>query len=1112
MTTKEFLSSLKDNNIDITLSGDNLNINFDGDLEHDTLEEIKRRKEEIISFLKELKSTMGEQQIIPVLPKQNEYSLSSSQKRMWILSQFDDANLSNNEMGYYDLEGALNIQALKSAFSKIVERHEILRTVFKQGDSDEIKQFVLSAEDLGIRIEEIDLSQVDDKQEKVKEIVKKDIETPFDLGKGPLVRSKLIKLSEDHFVYGYTMHHIISDGWSMEVLIKEVLALYNAFDKNLDFELEPLRIQYKEFASWQQSELSGEKLEAHQNYWLNQFSGDLPKLNLKGDKIRPGKKTYNGGKVYRFFSKELSQKMKDFSKENGVTLFMAGLAGVKALLFRYTGKTDLIVGTGVAGRDHVDLENQIGFYMNTLAIRTTFNESGSLNDLLAEIKKVTLGAYEHQAYPFDELIDNLSLEHDSSRSALFDVSVVLQNTSFAGSSSQKADLGGVSIKGFDGGETLQTSKFDLSFTYEEYNDQLMVTLVYNSDIFSVGLANRMLEHLERLLTEGINNPTGELKSIDYLGEAEKQKLLGAFNSTATTFDTDTTVVELFENQVEQNPDNLALSSADGDLTYRELNEQANQLAHYLQSNHIIESDSIIGIKLDKRREMIIATLAVLKCGGAYLPIAPDYPQERVDYMLEDSQCELVIDDMEWAKFKMLRSRYAKENLATSIGNTDLVYVIYTSGSNGKPKGVMIEHASLLNLCYWYRDTFSITPEDRTSLYLGVAFDAAVSEMYPYLISGACLVEVPKEIRADVVALNDFYNKNNITVSALTSQVAEQFVELENTSLRYLIVGGDKFVIQAQKPYKLVNQYGPTENTVVTSNYILSENQELPVPIGKPIDNVEAYILDTNFNLLPIGMAGELCIGGVGLSRGYIHNKELNQEKYIAHPFKPNERLYRTGDICQYNEKGELIFVERMDDQVKVRGYRIELGEIETALNAHELIDSSVVLVNADGDTGKTLMAYIVSESEISTSEIRAYLKTCIPDFMIPEHYSLISEIPLTVHGKIDKKVLLKPFRSMASGVKYVAPRNETEKALIKIWQEVLNQEEIGINDDFFELGGNSLKATRVISRVNADFNVSLDLSGLFEDPTVRLLAELIENETWLEDDNTTMDEFEEIKI
>lgn len=1112
MTTKEYLSSLKDKNIDIVLSGDNLNINFDGELDEDTLEELKSRKEDIISFLKELELSFKVQLEIPILPEQNGYDLSSSQKRMWILSQFDDANLSNNEKGYYQLSGNLNAEALRKAFASIVNRHEILRTVFRQSESGDIKQYILSAEELGIEVEQIDLSQKENTTEEVREIVRKDVESPFDLAKGPLVRSKLIKTTNDKYVFGYTMHHIISDGWSLEVLMKEVFTLYNAYNQGVEFSLEPLRIQYKDFAAWQQAQLQGDDLSAHRSYWLEQFEGELPKLNLRGDKVRPQMKTYNGGKANRFLSSELSKEIKRLGQENGCTLFMTGLAAVKALLYRYTDQTDIIVGTGLAGRDHADLEDQIGFYLNTLAIRTKFDESSSFNDLLKEVKAVTLGAYEHQVFPFDELIENLSLEHDTSRSALFDVSVVLQNTGIAAGPNKKSDLGGVSIDGFDGGETLETSKFDLSFTYEDFDDNLVVTLVYNSDVYSETLANSILEHLENMFLAVTKDSSSNLTKLDYLSAEESHKLLVEFNPEGKSSETNLTVVELFEKQVEKTPENLALVAGDDELTYHQLNEQANQIANYLVKNHSIESDTIVGIKLEKRQQMIIAMLAVLKAGGGYMPIAQDYPSDRVEYMLEDSQCELLIDDEEWQKFKMMRSRYSKENLNTSINAQDLVYVIYTSGSNGKPKGVQIEHHSLVNLCDWYRSEFALTEKDKTSLYLGIAFDAAVSEVYPYLLSGACLIEVPNEIRADVVALNQFYMEKGITVSALTTQVAEQFIELENTSLRFLIVGGDKFTFLTRKSYQLANQYGPTENAVVTTNYILPEKQKLPVPIGAPISNVDAYVLDANFRLLPIGLAGELCIGGAGLSRGYLNNDELNQEKFIEHPFKPNERLYRTGDLCRWNNNGELVFVERLDDQVKVRGYRIELGEIETALNAHEFIDSSVVLVNANESEGKSLSAYIVGDDQISTGELRAYLKGKIPEFMIPEHYFQISEIPLTVHGKIDKKALLKPFRNMASGVEYIAPRNEIDEKLVAIWEEVLKQTEIGINDDFFELGGNSLKATRVISRVNAEYSVELDLSGLFEDPTINALSALIENETWLDGDSPDNEEFEEIKI
>ena len=1109
---KDFLARLNKHNIDVSLSGDNIEISYDGELDPALLEEIKSLKQELVAFLKGLEQSFTEQSEIPVLPEMDGYPLSSPQRRMWILSQFDDANLANNEMGFYRFSGDLNIQALQRAYSKIIERHEILRTVFHHDKSGEIKQFIVAPNPSETLIELVDLTGDASVAETTRAIVKKMVETPFNLAQGPLILAKLLKTSDNEYVFGYVAHHIVSDGWSMEVLIRELLFLYKGYREGKEAELPPLRIQYKDFASWQQQQLSESNTNQHASYWINRFSDELPVLNLTGDRPRPRVRTYNGGKKVITLGAELTANLKNFSRETSATLFMLGLAGVKALLYKYTGQSDLIVGTGLAGRYHTDLEDQIGFYVNTLPIRTKFGKQHAFRELVASVMESTLGAYEHQVYPFDELLENISIEYDVSRNALFDVSVVLQNTNNVTEANQSATLDGLNISGFDGGEMLETSKFDLSFTYEEFDDQLYVTLVYNSDIYSGQLAENILGHLKNILSNAIANPDAQMKDLAYLSPEESRLMLEDFNVAPLQNQSGESVVGLFEKCAEEMPDNTVFIGREKSMTYKELNEQSNLIADFLIKEISVAPGSVVGIRLEDKSREIVATMAVLKAGGVFMPLASDYPAERIEFMLEDSGCAFVIDEEELSRFQMRKSRYSKQNPSTDRQLTDLAYVIYTSGSTGKPKGVMVEHRSLVNMVNWHNETFAITAADRSSLFLNSSFDASLSEIFPYLCIGAGLVEVPAELRLDPSGLAAYFQEQGVTMSALPTRYAEQFMEHEVSSLRYLIVGGEKLQHYQQRNYRIVNQYGPTENTIVTTNYILEDSPDFPIPIGKPISNVETYVLDADMQLLPVGISGELYIGGLGVARGYMNNPELSAERFVAHPFREGQRLYRTGDICRWLPDGNLEYVGRTDDQVKVRGYRIELDEVENAVRSLDEVTLVKVLVSQNDYGDADLVAYYTG-TEGDSVAMSTQLRERIPLYMVPQHFLYVEEMPLTPNGKIDKKALLKPeLYGDMRGVAYVAPRNDLEERLAVMWSEILGKDRIGINDDFFMLGGNSLKVIRLVSMINKEFELGADIRILFENPTIAQLAEALDIDVWLTKGSDAEGEFIELKI
>jgi surfactin family lipopeptide synthetase A len=703
-----------------------------------------------------------------------------------------------------------------------------------------------------------------------------------------------------------------------------------------------------------------------------------------------------------------------------------------------------------------------------------------------------LDAYEHQSYPFDELVDALPLQRSMSRSPLFDVMLVLQNNEQ--SATMTADR--LSISAYPDMEN-PVSKFDLVFNFVELGDDLHASIEYNTDIYEQDTVQRMGAHLEQLLRAIIAAPAAPLCELDYLPAEEKQLLLYGFNDIKADYPRDKTIVQLFEEQVQKTPGVAALVSGEQQLTYRELNERSNQLARYLKKRYDIQPGELVAICLQRSFELVTSILAVIKAGGAYTPIDPAYPQERIEYMLEDSRSKVLIDAAELESFSQVQEQYSTENVAAAnLTPFNLVYVIYTSGSTGKPKGVMVQHRSLANLCFWYKENYDVRPEDRSTLYASVAFDASALELFPYLLCGVPLYIVPDDIRMDIGRLAEFYEANGITIAFLPTQIGERFgmAPAEPSSLRFLLVGGQKLNSFVKRKYILDNSYGPTENTVVATNCIVTQ-QTHNISIGKPIANVQIYIVDKHRNPQPIGVPGEICISGESLAVGYWNRPELTAEKFVANPFRPGERMYLTGDLGRWIGDGTIEFLGRRDEQLKVRGYRIEPGEIETALQEHPAVSSCVVVAKANREGEKELVAYLAADETLSTVELRAWLGRTLPGYMVPSHFVQMEALPLTPNGKVDRRALPDPEGLvMATGNAYVAPRNSTEKKLVAIWQEVLGSDKIGINDNFFDLGGNSFKIIRMIEAINTNFGKSLAVVVGFKYPNITELAEFLLSE------------------
>ncbi|MFH7014629.1 amino acid adenylation domain-containing protein [Flavobacterium sp. FlaQc-47] len=1027
---------------------------------------------------------------IPKAAAQENYVLTSSQHRLWILSQFESGSQAYNIPGSFELEGMLDIDNLTQAFDTVIARHESLRTFFQRNDQGEVRQFIVDASAVDFKIEYFDYSQVDDQDMAVSKRAVESYNYQFDLSQAPLVRLHLIKLSKDKHVLLFNMHHIISDGWSMGILSRELITIYDNLVHAKNSNLPELTIQYKDYASWMKSEQQTSKLKKAQQYWLDVFSGHLPILELPTHKIRPKVKTYAGDSVSYDFSKEASLNFKLFSEKKNASLFMVLMAGINGLLSRYTNTSDIILGTPIAGREHSDLENQIGLYLNTLAIRTTFDQMASFEELLDIQKETLLNAYSHQEYPLDNLAEELGLGRDTSRSALFDVLVVLQNQQdlFGSDNLQIENLKLNPYKGYQ----RKVSQFDLSFVFSEKQGQLSLHVEYNTDIYEPNFVERLVSHFDTFLTEATQRPDQKVAKINYLGFYEESQLLYEFNTTTAGYP-DITMVDLFVNQAIKTPEQIALITDHKNYTYKELDEVSNQLSHYLLSHYNLGIEDLVGVKLNRSEWLLISLLAVLKSGCAYVPIDPNYPAQRIAYIEQDSKCKVTIDQMFITAFT--NSEVISTTLPeVSFNSNNLAYIIYTSGSTGKPKGVMITHKNASSMLHWSQREFGDTAFDTLYAVTSHCFDLSVYEFFYPLSIG-------KQIRLlqNGLSIADYIDRDkNVLINTVPSVVhalIDKGVSFENAV--GINLAGEAFPVSIANHFRdsgiaLRNLYGPSEDTTYSSYYRVEGFYESSVPIGKAIDNTQFYILSDALAVQPVGVIGEICISGEGLSRGYLYQPELTAEKFIAHPFGEKGKLYKTGDLGKWLPDGTIVCIGRKDSQVKIRGYRVELGEIEQVLESQENIDQCVVVVGSVQDE-QVIISYIVSAAIIDKQQLRLSLGRELPEYMLPSYYVFLDQLPLTPNGKIDKNGLPAVSTQDIIQLEYVAPSNEIEEKLVSIWEEVLQKEKIGVEDSFFALGGHSLKAIQVISKIQKEFNFKIELKELYNEPTITNLARYIES-------------------
>ncbi len=1037
--------------------------------------------------------------------------LSYAQQRIWFSHHLIGASCTYNVPWVLRLRGPLRTEALEASLNEVIRRHEALRTTYVEQDGAPV-QIVQAS--LTLRLTVVDLSEYPEDQRELEsqKLIKHEIGTPFDLEKGPLFMGRLLRLGDRDNILLLVLHHIVLDGWSMGILMRELSTLYEAFVQHRPSPLPELAIQYADHTIWQRNWLQGEALERHLAFWKNQLAGLQP-LELPIDKVRPSLQSYRGD-VQRFaLSARLVDDLKTLSQQEHVTLFMVLAAAFQALLQRYSGQDDIAIGTPVAGRTHPELKELIGFFVNTVVLRTDLSGDPSFRELLTKVRKAAWGAYIHQDLPFQMLVEELHPQRDPSRHPLVQVMFILQN---APNADLQLDGVAVEVLPFDTG----TAKFDLTFEFSQTSQGLSVAVEYASDLFEAATITRLIGHFVNLLDAIVAQPDAPLSRLTMLSEAERWQLLEGWNNTAAEFPRYHCVHQLFEEQVGRTPDAVAVICEGEELNYGHLNARANQLAHHLRRLGVSE-DGLVGICMERSLNMIVGLLGILKAGGAYVPLDPSFPNERLAWMIKDTQIPVLLTqkslmsrlppysghtiplDAAWPSV----AKESKVNPSTQTSAHNLAYVMYTSGSSGMPKGVEVCHRNVIRLLFGVN--YADFKFGKTLLFLApLAFDASTFELWGALLHGArCIVYTDSVPTAK--SLGALIGRHRVTTMWLTSSLFNAFVEDDVTVLRgvgQLLIGGEalsvshvKRALEMLPDTELINGYGPTENTTFTCCYSIPRplmESATSIPIGRPIANTAVYVLDPYLNPVPIGVTGELFIGGEGLARGYLNRPDLTAEKFIRNPYSDDSstRLYKTGDKVRYKEDGCLEFLGRFDDQVKIRGYRIEPVEIESALLQLSALRQAAVVVREEENHDRYLVGYVVLQpgEQASVEAIRNHLKNKIPSYMVPSSFVIVHALPLTPNGKVDKRALLSaPSDSLNLQPDYVAPRNEAEQELANIWAELLPAVPIGVHDNFFDLGGHSLLAVRMLARIIEKWPYQdITLAILVQRPTVAELADL----------------------
>ncbi|RBH55294.1 MULTISPECIES: non-ribosomal peptide synthetase [Pseudomonas] len=1053
--------------------------------------------------------------------------LSYAQQRLWFLWQLDPTGAAYNLPMAVRLNGVLELPALEQAFSALVARHECLRTTFGQ---DGERAFQRVAEPSAVRIAISDLSALapDLRVQRARQAMAEEAGQAFDLERGPLLNIRLLRLAEQEHVLLLTLHHIIADGWSMNILVDEFTRLYDACVAGQAPGLSPLTVHYRDYALWQRSWLEAGERERQLAYWRGHLGEEHPLLDLPTDRAYPAQASHRGARLEVRVDADLRQQLKTLAQRQGVTLFVVLLASFKTLLYRYSGQTDIRVGGLIANRTRSETEGLIGFFVNTQVLRSEVSGQQSFAELLQRVREAAAGAQAHQELPFDALIEALQPARSQSHNPLFQV--MFNHQPLVTDVQGKTLACGLQVQHLGAEEGAASSRehaaaSDLMLETREEGEQLFAAFTYATDIFDAETIARLAGHWRNLLAAVCRDPQQAVAQLPMLVPEEIIQLLGHSTGKPASVADPMLLPQLFEAQVRRTPEATALILAEPEgaphLTYAELNRRANRLAHLLRERGV-GPDVLVGLAVSRSLEMAVAILAVLKAGGAYVPLDPQTPTERLQHILQDSGLQLLLTQSPWLASlptfqggeilcldQLDDSAFSDHDLPASIEPDSLAYVIYTSGSTGRPKGVAISHAALAEFIARASEYSQLVDSDRVLQMATSSFDGFVEQFFPPLCLGACVVLRDGRLW-DSATLHDAILEHGITLADLPAAYWHLLVQdwaarppQQYGVLRQIHIGGEAMAVDGLRLWplaglghvRLINTYGPTEATVVSTTHdcsaLLPEDVSWRgVPIGQGLPGRRLLVLDDELNLLPQGAVGELYIGGPGLARGYQGQPALSAQRFIVDPFNPGERLYRSGDRARLRADGALEYVGRVDHQVKIRGFRIELGEIEgRLLQCPGVREAAVLALPLTG--GTQLVGYLVAEQAADAATLRQQVKTLLqgrlPEYMVPTHLLLLPRLPLTPSGKLDRKALPLPDPSQLQA-RYRAPHSEIERNLAEIWEQVLQVPQVGLDDHFFELGGHSLLAAQVIARIKARLAVSLPLRSLFETPLLGDLA------------------------
>ena len=1099
MTTVEFLAHLRDQNIHLSSEGGSLKCRAPrGALTPKLRDELADRKLEILSLLRDSepqkKSTPA-----PLAPisRDAELPLSFSQERLWFLHQVTPESAAYNIVSSLRFERGVDIRALERSLNVLVERHETLRTTFASRDG---QPFLRIAPAAPMTLPVLDLRSFPDaeRRQRIESVKAREAEQPFDLELGPLLRLTLIRASDDEAELLLSLHHIISDRWSLGVLMNELQVVYRALVDGVHPALPALAIQYVDFAHWQRERLQGSAMEEQLVYWRDRLAGNLAIVDLPTDRPRPAEQTHRGSWQSRVLPEAVGSAVRMISVRSGVTPFMVFLAAFDTLLHRYTGQEDILIGTPIAGRTNRLLEGLVGCFVNMLVLRQDVSGNPGFSTLLTRVRETALGAYSHADVPFEKLVADLHPQRDMSRSPFFQVAIAYQ-------SSPKAVETPDDVSMTASGGTL----FDLTLFIEDINGRFSVTAEYNIDLFDRSTIERMLGHYETLLTAALESPERPIGLLPMLTATEPSQVLPEWGGAVVELEADARIHSLVERQAARTPEAVAVRCQGDSCTYAELNAKANQLAHFLRARGV-GPDALVGLSVERSIEMVVGLLGILKAGGAYVPLDPSYPSDRLEFMLEDAGVSILLTqerlieslpqgervlvclDRDWPQI----AGESELNPQPLGGDQNLAYVIYTSGSTGRPKGVQIPHRAVVNFLRTMANEPGLGSADVLLSVTTLSFDISGLELYLPLLVGACVVVATREDVMDGRQLEALIKAEHATVMQATPATWRLLLEAGWSDRDLTMLCGGEALPQElaaqllERGGALWNLYGPTETTIWSTAERLAPQES--VTIGRPIANTQTYVLDKHLQPMPVGVPGELYIAGDGLARGYRQRPDLTAERFVPNPFgKPGGRMYRTGDLARYLPDGRLECLGRVDHQVKVRGFRVELGEVESALAVHPAIKETVVYAEEVTAGDKRLVAYVVYQpgESLTASELRKLVRTTLPEYMVPSFFVKLDRIPLTPNGKVNRRALPGPFQGAGPERERVAPQTQTEVRIAEVWQRVLGINDISAADNFFDIGGHSLLSMRVVADIERVLGARLNPRVMFLESLKQIAAQ-----------------------